>query len=106
MEYPIFKRKIYSKLLDWKEKSAGKTALLIEGARRVGKSTIAQEFAHREYESYLLIDFTKASKNIINLFDDISDLHYFFLTLQSLTGAKLTPGKSCIIFPDFVIASP
>lgn len=100
MNYPIFKRKIYSKLLAWKEQFAGKTALLIEGARRVGKSTIAEEFARREYESYLLIDFTKASQNIISLFDDISDLHYFFLTLQSLTKARLTPGKSCIIFDE------
>lgn len=100
MSYPIFKRKIYSRLEEWKEKSAGKTALLIEGARRVGKSTIVEEFARNSYESYLLIDFTKVSKNVIDLFDDLSDLHYFFLTLQSLTGTRLIPGKSCIIFDE------
>lgn len=96
----LFKRKIYSKLLNWKEKSAGKTALLIEGARRIGKSTIAEEFARNEYESYLLIDFTKVNRDIINLFDDISDLQLFFLSLQSVTGTRLTPGKSCIIFDE------
>lgn len=100
MSYPIFKRKIYAKLEAWKEKSAGRTALLIEGARRIGKSTIAEEFAKNSYESYLLIDFTKVSKNVIELFDDLSDLNYFFMVLQSLTGAKLTPGKSCIIFDE------
>ena len=96
----VFKRKIYSKILHWKTTSSGKTALLIEGARRVGKSTIAEEFAKNEYESYLLLDFTKASKDIIKLFDDISDLQFFFLSLQSLTGVKLRPGKSCIIFDE------
>lgn len=96
----IFKRKIYSQLKLWKQKSKGKTALLIEGARRVGKSTIAEEFAKNEYENYLLLDFTKVGKDILNLFDDISDLHLFFLSLQSLTGVKLTPGKACIIFDE------
>ena len=96
----IFKRKLYDKMLSWKTKSAGKTALLIEGARRVGKSTIAEEFARNEYENYLIIDFTKVRKDIISLFDDLSDLHLFFLSLQSLTGTKLTPGKSCIIFDE------
>lgn len=100
MEQIVFKRKIYSKLLAWKEKSAGKTSLLVEGARRVGKSTIVQEFAKNEYKSYLLIDFTKASSDIVNLFNDLSDLHYFFLTLQSLTKSKLHPGESCIIFDE------
>lgn len=100
MGYPIFKRKIYEKILAWKHRSNGKTALMIEGARRVGKSTIAEEFARNEYESYLMIDFTKSSNDVIKLFDDLSDLHYFFLSLQSLTGVKLTPGKSCIIFDE------
>ena len=100
MTQPIFKRKIYSRIEEWKAKSNGKTALLIEGARRVGKSTIAEEFARNNYQSYLLIDFTKVRKDVIDLFDDLSDLHYFFLTLQSLTGTKLTPGKSCIIFDE------
>lgn len=100
MDYPIFKRKIYSRLKEWKEKSAGKTALLIEGARRIGKSTIAEEFARNSYKNYLLIDFTKVKPEIADLFNDLSDLHYFFLSLQSLTGVKLTPGDSCIIFDE------
>lgn len=98
--HTIFKRKIYAKLEEWKKKSADRSALMIEGARRVGKSTIAEEFARNNYESYLLIDFTKTSKNVIELFDDISDLHLFFLTLQSLTGTKLEPGRSCIILDE------
>lgn len=73
---------------------------MIEGARRVGKSTIAEEFVRNEYDSYLIIDFTKTKSDIINLFDDLSDLHYFFLSLQSLTGTRLTPGRSCIIFDE------
>lgn len=100
MDYPIFRRKIYSNIKAWKEKSAGKTALLIEGARRIGKSTIAEEFARNEYKDYLVIDFTKVKPEIFTLFDDLSDLHYFFLSLQSLTGKKLTPGESCIIFDE------
>ena len=78
----MFKRKIYDKMLEWKENSDGKTALLIEGARRIGKSTIAEEFAKKEYESYILIDFAKASADVRNLFEDVSDLDYLFLQLQ------------------------
>lgn len=100
MNSPIFKRKIYSRLSEWKAKSAGKTALLIEGARRIGKSTIAEEFARNSYQNYLLIDFTKVKPEVVDLFNDLSDLHYFFLSLQSLTGVKLTPGNSCIIFDE------
>lgn len=100
MASTIFKRKIYSKLKAWKERSDGKTALLIEGARRIGKSTIAEEFARNEYADYLVIDFTKAKPEIIALFNDISDLHYFFLSLQALSGKKLTPGDACIIFDE------
>ena len=66
----LFKRKIYNQLLQWKQESNGKTALLVEGARRVGKSTIVRAFAENEYESYLMIDFNKASKTIKGLFDD------------------------------------
>ena len=55
----IFKRKIYSKMLDWKQQSDGRTALLIEGARRIGKSTVVEEFARNEYESYIMIDFQR-----------------------------------------------
>lgn len=93
----IFKRKIYNKMLAWKKDFAGKTALLIEGARRIGKSTITEEFARNEYENYLIIDFANAPRTVIDLFDDISDLQYFFISLQSLTGISLKPGKSVII---------
>ena len=64
----IFKRKIYNQLLNWKSKSNGKTAVLVEGARRVGKSTIVRQFAEKEYKSYILIDFSIAGKDIIELF--------------------------------------
>lgn len=96
----IFKRKIYNKMLAWKKDFAGKTALLIEGARRIGKSTITEEFARNEYENYLIIDFANAPRTVIDLFDDISDLQYFFISLQSLTGISLKPGKSVIIFDE------
>lgn len=96
----MFQRKIYSKLLAWKQESAGKTALLIEGARRVGKSTLAEEFAKREYKSYILIDFSVASKEVRALFEDISDLDYIFLRLQLIFGTDLHERKSVIIFDE------
>ena len=65
----IFKRKLYDKLLDWKNNRKGKTAVMIEGARRVGKSTLAKQFAENEYDSYVLIDFSIAPKEITELFD-------------------------------------
>ena len=95
-----FKRKIYDKFLEWKKNSDGKTALLVEGARRIGKSTIVEEFAKNEYESYILIDFTKASKEVLNLFDDISDLNYIFLRLQLIYQKELHQRKSLIIFDE------
>ena len=66
----MFKRKIYNEMLEWKRDSDGRTALLIEGARRIGKSTVVEEFAKNEYESYILIDFAKASKEVKSLFED------------------------------------
>lgn len=96
----MFKRKIYNKMLVWKGESDGKTALLIEGARRIGKSTVAKEFAKREYESYILIDFAKASKEIRSLFDDVSDLNYLFLQLQLQYKTDLHERKSVIIFDE------
>lgn len=96
----MFKRKIYNKMLVWKGESDGKTALLIEGARRIGKSTVAEEFAKREYESYILIDFAKASKEIRSLFDDVSDLNYLFLQLQLQYKTDLHERKSVIIFDE------
>lgn len=96
----LFKRKIYDKLLKWKNTSGGSTALLIEGARRIGKSTVAEQFAKSEYESYILIDFAFAPQHIQDLFKDLSDLDYFFLQLQLQYGVKLTDRKSLIIFDE------
>ena len=87
-------------MLDWKQSASGETALLIQGARRVGKSTIAEQFAINEYESYILIDFTKCSKDIKGLFDDISDLDYIFNRLQVSMGKTLVQRKSVIIFDE------
>lgn len=96
----VFKRKIYDRLLKWKQESDGKTALLIEGARRIGKSTIVEEFARKEYESYILIDFTKCSQEVKDLFNDVSDLNYIFLRLQLIYGVRLVERKSLIIFDE------
>ena len=96
----IFKRKLYDKLLAWKQESNGKTAMLVEGARRVGKSTIVEEFAKREYESYLLIDFNEASKETKALFESLVDLDYIFLALQATYHVTLVPRKSVIIFDE------
>ena len=96
----MFQRKIYSKVLEWKQESDGKTALLIEGARRVGKSTVAEAFAKQEYKSYILIDFSKASKEVRELFDDISDLDYIFLRLQLIYKTDLHERDSVIIFDE------
>lgn len=94
-------RKIYSKLLDWKNQWRGKTAILIDGARRVGKSYIALEFAKNEYRSHLLIDFNNASPQIIELFEhNLNDLDVFFRNLRLLTGVKLYPRESVIIFDE------
>lgn len=96
----IFKRKIYNRLLDWKREEKGRTALLIEGARRIGKSTIAREFGKNEYESYILIDFSNASSKARSPFDDISDLDALFMQLQFEYHVSLTPRKSLIIFDE------
>lgn len=100
MATSIYRRKLYDKMLSWKKENDGRTALLIKGARRIGKSTIAEEFAQREYESYILLDFSNISKEIMNLFDDIFDLDYFFLRLQSLTNKSLVRRKSVIVFDE------
>ena len=85
-----FKRKMYDTMLKWKQERNGDTALLIQGARRVGKSTIAEEFARNEYKSYILIDFSKVSKEVSDLFNDISDLNYLFLRLQFIFQIEQT----------------
>ena len=89
MSEKIFKRKIYERMLQWKQESDGQTALLIKGARRIGKSTIAEEFARREYDSYINIDFSIADAAVKELFSHISDLDYFFLRIQSLFNVSL-----------------
>ncbi len=96
----MFKRKIYAKMLEWKRRSKGSTALLIEGARRIGKSTIALEFAKNEYESYILIDFSRAGKDLKSLFEDLSSTDYLFMQLQLLFNTKLVERKSLIIFDE------
>ena len=100
MENRIFKRKIYDRILKWKEERNGSTALLIKGARRVGKSTIAREFAKREYKSFISIDFAKASKAVKGLFDDLDDLDFIFLQLQTLYHTNLYNRESVIIFDE------
>lgn len=96
----IFKRKLYDKMLAWKQERKGDSALLIKGARRVGKSTLVEEFARNEYDSYVLIDFAQSSTEINELFDNMRDLNYFFLRLQGLFHVVLYERKSCIIFDE------
>lgn len=100
MDQIIFKRKIYDKMLAWKRSSQGDSALLIEGARRIGKSTIAEEFARNEYDDYVIIDFATADQSIIDIFNHISDIDRFFLELQTLTLKRLPHRKSVIIFDE------
>ena len=100
MPMRVFERKIYQKMLQWKKESEGKTALLIKGARRVGKSTIAEEFAKKEYSNYILIDFSIATKEVHELFEDLSDLNYLFLRLQLIYHVNLENRKSVIIFDE------
>ena len=95
------KRKIYQKLIQWKQDSCGKTALLIDGARRVGKSYIAEAFAKNEYESYIMIDFNNVSKDITDLFEHyLNDLDTFFMYLSGYFNVKLVERKSIIIFDE------
>jgi hypothetical protein len=96
----IFKRKIYQDILRWKNENNGKSALLIEGARRIGKSTIVEEFARNEYDSYIIIDFNKVSNDIKSMFDDLMDLDFLFLRLQQAFHKTLTQRKSVIIFDE------
>jgi uncharacterized protein len=96
----IFKRKLYNKLQEWKNDSQGRTALLIEGARRIGKSTLVEQFAENEYESYILIDFSQAPESIKKLFTDVSNLDYIFLQLQLQYKTDLHKRKSVIVFDE------
>ena len=100
----IFKRKIYNELLQWKRTDEGRTAVLIQGARRVGKSTIAEEFATNEYETHILVDFAACSTEIRDLFNDVSDLNRIFMRLQLEYGVELKERKSVIIFDEVQLA--
>lgn len=95
-----FKRKIYDKFLEWKAESKGSTALMVEGARRIGKSTVVEEFGKHEYKSYILIDFAFASAQIKDLFNDMSNLDSFFRLLQFYTKTDLHERESLIIFDE------
>ena len=96
----VFKRKIYERILKWKQDSNGKSALMIQGARRIGKSTIVEEFAKNEYSSHLIIDFNKASTTVKSLFDDLMDLDFIFLQLQTIYNVILKERESVIIFDE------
>ena len=96
----MFERKVYNQLLEWKNKYSDKYAVLLEGARRVGKSTIAKMFAENEYKSYIFIDFSNTTNDIKELFDDLTNLDLFFLKLQTYTQTQLYPGQSVIIFDE------
>lgn len=100
-EFMLFKRKIYDKLLKWKNETQGTKAIFIEGARRIGKSTIAEEFAKSEYKSYLLIDFNDVSEVVIDAFKNyMQDLDTLFMVLSTEYGKELYPGESLIIFDE------
>ena len=97
----IFERKIYNKFLAWKKECVGRKALLVEGARRIGKSTVVEEFAKREYRSYILIDFAKASEDVKSYFHlHLNDLDTFFMLLSVQYGKELYPRESIIIFDE------
>ena len=97
----VFQRKIYNRLLDWKAHSSKEKALLIEGARRIGKSTIVEELGKNEYKSYLLIDFNDASDVVTNAFERyLNDLDTFFMIMQTEYNVTLYPGESLVIFDE------
>ncbi len=103
----VFKRKIYDKMLEWKAISNGQTALLIEGAGRIGKSTIVEMFAKNEYEDYIILDFARESKDIKRNFEDnIGDMDTFFRNLFLLKGKNIPERKSVIIFDEVQLFPP
>lgn len=102
----LFRRKVYEKLLYWKKMAAGSTAVLLEGARRIGKSTIIEEFAKNEYDDYLILDFALENQDIRENFrENLNDLDAFFRTLFLLKGKSLK-GKRCAIIFDEVQLFP
>ena len=96
----IFKRKMYDKMLRWKREREGRSALLIQGARRIGKSTLVEDFAQREYKTYRLIDFSAAPQGVHDLFKNVSNLNYIFMQLQFIYGVQLYERESVIIFDE------
>ncbi|MBQ6725243.1 MAG: ATP-binding protein [Bacteroidales bacterium] len=101
MDKKIFRRKAYDKMLQWKNESNGTTALLVEGARRIGKSTLVEHFAKNEYKSYILIDFANVKQEVNQLIESsITDLDYFFMRLQLINKVQLVERKSLIIFDE------
>jgi predicted AAA+ superfamily ATPase len=95
------KRKIYNELLQWKQKSNGKTAIMIDGARRTGKSFIAEEFARNEYNSYILVDFNRADTNLLDIFENyLTKLDLFFNFLSLYFNVRLHERNSVIIFDE------
>lgn len=100
----IFKRKIYEELLRWKRTDEGRTAVLIQGARRVGKSTVAETFAANEYETYILVDFAACAAEVRDLFNDVSDLNRIFMRLQLEYGVELKERRSVLIFDEVQLA--
>ena len=102
----IFKRKVYDKLLEWKELSAGTSAVLLEGARRIGKSTIVEEFSKNEYDDYMILDFAKENRDVRNNFiENMDDLDTFFRNLFLLKGRSLK-GNNCVLIFDEVQLFP
>jgi hypothetical protein len=95
-----FKRKAYSELLKWKQQRNGATALMLQGARRIGKSTLAEEFAAKEYRSYILVDFARVPRPVKDLFADMSNLDDFFMALQTFSHKRLYERQSVIIFDE------
>lgn len=102
----MFKRKVFEKLKTWKEQLAPNYAVLLEGARRVGKSTVAIEFAKQYYKSYVVIDFANIEKRVLDIFDDIHNLSVFFLRLQAVLGVTLYNRESVIIFDEIQLFPP
>ena len=100
----MFKRKVTEQLKQWKDKYSDKYAVLLQGARRVGKSTIAKNFAEENYKSHILIDFSDVSKEVMAVFDDLPNLDIFFLRLQSTLSIKLYERESVIIFDEIQLA--
>lgn len=100
MEEHIFKRKAYQAMLQWKQTSHGETALMVEGARRVGKSTLVRQFAKNEYRTFALFDFSKASREEKALFDDLSDMDMFFMRLRVLKGIAMYERETVIVFDE------